>query len=339
MTGLVLVIGDPTGIGPEVLARALASAPAAVPHADVLLVGDAAVWKEAQRIAHVNLPAVPADRPGPITEEGVPFLDLPLADRSWRPGEVSPAAGRASAQWLERGVRLALDGIAEAVVFAPFNKQAIIRAGYPVRDEYDLCASLAHAEDHDEMNVIPHPAGTRAASDLLWVARATSHVPLREVAALLSTERVLRTIRLVHRVAMGVSATTPRIGVAALNPHVGEGGLLGDEEHRVIRPAIEAAARDGIAASGPHPADHIFRRARAGEFDVVVSMYHDQAQIATKLLGFERGVSVGVGYPFVLATPSHGTAFDIAGQGVADPGPMRQALVLAERLAGQRSGS
>lgn len=136
----------------------------------------------------------------------------------------------------------------------------------------------------------------------------------------------------------GASGATvaPRIGVAALNPHAGEGGLLGDEEVRIIRPAIEAAAAEGIAASGPHPADHVFRRARAGDFDVIVSMYHDQAQIATKLLGFDRGVSVGVGYPFVLATPSHGTAFDIVGTGRADPGPMLQALRIALRLAAVR---
>lgn len=338
MARLVLAIGDPTGIGPEVLAKALAEASEAASPSEWLVVGDAGVWAEAQRIARVDLPATPADRPRPLGRGGLPFLDLPPADRSWVRGQMSPAAGLAAAQWLQRAVRLVLDGLADAVVFAPLNKQAIIRAGYPVRDEYDLCASLAGVTDHDEMNVIPHPAGTRAGSDLLWVARATSHVPLREVAALLSKEGVLRTIRLAHRVATGAGAAAPRIGVAALNPHAGEGGLLGDEEHRVIRPAIEAAAQDGIAASGPHPADHIFRRARAGEFDVVVSMYHDQAQIATKLLGFERGVSVGVGYPFVLATPSHGTAFDIAGQGVADPGPMRQALVLAERLAEQRSG-
>jgi 4-hydroxythreonine-4-phosphate dehydrogenase len=206
-----------------------------------------------------------------------------------------------------------------------------------VRDEYDLCASLARVEDYDEMNVIPHPAGDRAGSDLLWVARATSHAAVREVPALLTADRILRTIRLAHRTAASAGAQLPRIGVAALNPHAGEGGLFGDEERRIIEPAIEAALAEGINATGPHPADHIFRRARSGDFDVVVSMYHDQAQIATKLLGFERGVSVGVGYPFVLATPSHGTAFDIVGKGIADAGPMAQALALANRLADART--
>lgn len=332
---LVLAIGDPTGVGPEVLARALSAAPA--PRPDVLLVGDAAVWKDAQRIAQVDLPAVPADRPGPISANGVPFLDLPPVDRSWRSGEMSPAAGRAAAQWLERAAQMALEGLADAVVFAPLNKQAMIRAGYPIRDEYDLCARLARVDDYDEMNVIPHPAGDGASGGLLWVARATGHASLREVPALLTVERVLRTIRLAHRVVIGAGANAPRIGVAALNPHAGEGGLLGDEEARVIAPAIEAAKQEGIAASGPHSADHIFRRAKAGALDVVVAMYHDQAQIATKLLGFDRGVSVGVGYPFVLVTPSHGTAFDIAGKGVANHGPMLAALRLAQRLASRAS--
>lgn len=324
MSRLAVVIGDPTGIGPEVLAKALAAGVTA----DLLLVGDPVVWEEAQRVGGVRVPAVPSSRPGPINPDGVPFLAMPPADRSWKVGGISPAAGRATAEWLKAAVRLAMDGAADAVVFAPLNKQAIIRAGYRVRDEYELIASLVDASDHDEVNVIPHPAG----GGLLWVARATSHVPLRDVPTLLTTGRVLRTIRLAHRVARAAGNTSPRIGVAALNPHAGENGAVGDEEIRVIRPAIEAANTERIDASGPHPADHIFRLARAGRFDAVVAMYHDQAQIATKLLGFDRGVSVGVGYPFITVTPSHGTAFDIAGKGVADPQPMIQALTLADRL-------
>lgn len=329
MVRLAVVMGDPAGIGPEVLVRALAEGI----RSEILLVGDASVWEEAQRVAGVALPARPADRPGHLGPAGVPCLDVPPPDRAWAPGQLSPAAGRAAVRWLETAVRLALDGCADAVVFAPLNKEAIMRAGFSVRDEYDLCAALARVEEHGEMNVIPHPAGTTAGGDLLWVARATGHVSLRDVPELLTVERVLRTIRMAHRVTVRAGASSPRIGVAALNPHAGEGGLLGDEEGRVIRPAIEAAVEGGISASGPHPGDHIFRRARNGDLDVVVAMYHDQAQIATKLLGFERGVSVGAGYPFVLTTPSHGTAFDIAGRGIADQRPMRQALVLAERLA------
>lgn len=328
MARLAVIMGDPTGIGPEVLAKALAGGSSQ----DILLIGDADVWQDAQEISGVKVGLIPADRPGNAAAGAVPFLHLPPEDRGWTRGLASAAAGRASAQWLERAVRLALDRAADAVVFAPLNKQAIIRAGYGVRDEYELCARLAHVDDHDEMNVIPHPAPS-AGERLLWVARVTGHVPFREIPAQLSRTRILRTIRLAHRVAAGAGAAPPAIGVAALNPHAGEGGLLGDEEERAIRPAIADAAAEGINAAGPIPADHVFRQARAGRFDVVVTMYHDQSQIATKLLGFEMGVSVGVGYPFVMTTPSHGTAFDIVGRGVADPRPMRQALTIAARLA------
>ncbi len=328
MAHLAVVIGDPTGIGPEVTAKALADAPGL----EVLLVGDLAVWEDAQRLSGVTLPAVSADRAGPV-RTSVPFQHLPPADRTWRRGEMSPSAGMAAAAWLRQAVRLALDGVVDGLVFAPLNKQAIIRAGFAVRDEYELCASLAGVREHDEMNVIPHPARADA---LLWVARVTSHVPLRDVPALLDIDKVLRTIRMAHAMAASMDPAPPRIGVAAFNPHAGEGGLLGDEEQRIIEPALRAATGDGMQVSGPHPADHIFRLARAGHLDVIVSMFHDQAQIATKLLGFERGVSVGVGFPFVMTTPSHGTAFDIAGKGTADARPMRQALALAERLAARR---
>ncbi|MBI3974778.1 MAG: 4-hydroxythreonine-4-phosphate dehydrogenase PdxA [Armatimonadetes bacterium] len=339
MARLAVAMGDPSGIGPEVLAQALPGWSAS----EVLLIGDAAVWRRAGETVGVTAAVRPARRPEPISPEGIPFLDLPTEER-WEVGRMSPAAGGAAARWLEQAVRLALDGAADAVVFAPLNKEAIIRAGYRIRDEYDLCASLAGVTDYDEVNVIPHPGG----GDLLWVARVTAHVPFREIPSLITTERVLRTIRLAHRISAGAGKAAagglddtrgkviPRIGVAALNPHTGEGGMLGDEEGRVIAPAVTAAAKEGIAVSGPYPADHIFRLARAGHLDVVVVMYHDQAQIATKLIGFERGVSVGVGYPFVLTTPSHGTALDIAGKGIADPGPMRQALTVAERLVAQR---
>jgi 4-hydroxythreonine-4-phosphate dehydrogenase len=328
MARLAVVMGDPTGIGPEVLARALGGGLSD----DVLLIGDADVWADAQESSGVRVGLIPADRPGAITGGGVPFLHLPPQDRTWTPGTMSPAAGRASARWLEEAVRLALGGAADAIIFAPLNKQAIIRAGYRIRDEYELCAQLAGVDDHDEMNVIPHPA-VPGSGRLLWVARVTGHRPFREVSGHLTRERILRTIRLAQRVAARTSPTPPSIGVAALNPHAGEGGLLGDEEERLIRPAIADALGDGIRAAGPIPADHVFRQARAGQFDVVVAMYHDQAQIATKLLGFEMGVSVGVGYPFVMTTPSHGTAFDIVGRGVADARPMRQALTIAARLA------
>lgn len=338
MARLAVVIGDPTGIGPEVLAKALASRVGVKTrdHDDLLLVGDVTVWRDAVERTGIRLPVVRSEQPGRTTSKGVPFLDVRADDRKWRLGEMSPAAGRATAAWMARGVRLAMDRVVDGLVFAPLNKQAIIDGGQSVRDEYELCAKLAGIEDYDEVNVIPHPAAPESGR-LLWVARATGHMPLREVPAQLTRERLIKTIRLVHRVALQAGATEkPRIGLAALNPHAGEGGLLGDEEERILAPVVVAAITEGMSVMGPIPADHIFRHARAGRFDVIVALYHDQAQIATKLLGFEMGVSVGIGYPFVMVTPSHGTAFDIAGKGVADHRPMAQALSIAARLSSGR---
>lgn len=324
MVRLAVAMGDPSGVGPEVLVKAL-SQPL---DGALLVVGDREVWARACAASGLHLALQPAEEPV-RPEGGIPFLQVDPPVPGWPQGRASAEAGRAAAAWLETAVRVALRGAADAVVFAPLNKQALRLAGLAVRDEYEFVAHLAGTKDHDEVNVIPHPAG----SGLLWVARATSHVPLREVPHLLDEDRVLRAVRLAHRVARRAGNPRPRVGVAALNPHAGEGGTLGDEEVRILAPAIRKAQVEGVEASGPYPADHVFRLARSGALDAVVALYHDQAQIATKLLGFERGVSVGVGYPFVMTTPSHGTAFDIVGTGRADPRPMRQALELAVALA------
>lgn len=324
MARIAVAMGDPSGVGPEVLAKALAGGL----ECEFVVVGDEAVWARACEVAGTVLPLVHAR--APVRGEGrVPFLQVDPPASGWPEGRASAEAGSAAARWLEGAVRLALQGQADAVVFAPLNKQALRLAGFSVRDEYELVARIAGVSEHEEVNVIPHPAGR----GLLWVSRATGHVPLREVPVLLDEDRVLRAIRLVHRMARLGGNPSPRVGVAALNPHAGEGGTLGDEEIRILAPAIRRAQAEGLTVSGPYPADHIFRIARAGALDAVVALYHDQAQIATKLLGFERGVSVGTGYPFVMTTPSHGTAFDIVGTGRADPRPMRQALELAIALA------
>lgn len=286
------------------------------------------MWAEACRVAGLQIMPLPAVTPTTIPGR-VPFLQVDPPTRKWPSGRASAEAGAAAVKWLEAAVHLALSGRADALVFAPLNKQALRLAGFSVRDEYELVAHLTNSPEHDEVNVIPHPAG----AGFLWVARVTSHVPLREVAGLLNEGRVLRALRLVHRMAVVTGHPAPRVGLAALNPHAGEGGTLGDEEVRILLPAIRKAQEERLAVFGPYPADHIFRVARTGALDGVVALYHDQAQIATKLLGFEQGVSVGVGYPFLLTTPSHGTAFDIVGTGLADPRPMRQALEIALALA------
>jgi len=204
-----------------------------------------------------------------------------------------------------------------------YRKQALQEAGSPYPDEHHLFASWTGATEFGEMNVLGE----------LWTARVTSHIALAQVAALLTGERVLKAIRLADRTLHRAGYAAPRIAVAALNPHGGEGGLFGREELDIIGPAVAAAQAEGIGAEGPYPADTIFLRARRGAVDAIVCMYHDQGQIAMKLLGFDRGVTVCAGLPVVLATPAHGTAFDIAGQGVANPGALGEAIRVAARLA------
>lgn len=323
MARVVVAMGDPSGVGPEVLVQALERAG----NQAYLVVGDRRVWEKACAVTGVSLLPVASEAPTRC-EGSVPFLQVDPPSLGWVVGRPSAEAGLAAAAWLQAAVRLALAGLSDAVVFAPLNKHALRLAGLTVRDEYEFVAHLAGVQHHDEVNLIPHPRG----NGLLWVARATSHVPLREVPSLLDEGRVLHAIRLAHGMARRAGHPDPHVGVAALNPHAGEGGTLGDEEVRILAPAILAAQRDGLRVSGPYPADHVFRIARSGTLDAVVALYHDQAQIATKLLGFEHGVSVGVGYPFVMTTPSHGTAFDLVGTGRADPRPMRQALELAATL-------
>ncbi len=210
----------------------------------------------------------------------------------------------------------------DALVYAPLNKQAMKLAGMMEEDEMHYLANqLGYTGYMSEINVC----------DGLFTIRVTSHVPLSAVAGLITHERILNATRLIHRTLVANGYPSPRIAVAALNPHAGEGGLMGTEEITTIGPAIEQAKVEGIAAEGPFPADTVFLAARAGRFDAVVTMYHDQGQIATKLLGFDRGVTIHGGLPLPVTTPAHGTAFDIAGKGIASVNALREAFGVAVR--------
>jgi 4-hydroxythreonine-4-phosphate dehydrogenase len=245
-------------------------------------------------------------------------------------GKVSIAAGRYALDCLRLGVEAMQRGKIDAFVYAPLNKQAMKMAGMREEDEMRFFARLLnHAEPCSEINICGG----------LWTTRVTSHVPLRAVAGLISAERVLEAVRMIHRSLEANGVISPRVAVAALNPHAGEGGLLGTEESSAIAPGIARARAEGIAAEGPFPADTVFIAAKRGDFDGVVTMYHDQGQIATKLLGFDRGVTLLAGLPFPITTPAHGTAFDIAGKGIASTGPIEQAFAIAARLAQTRAGS
>lgn len=324
-----LMLGDPTGIGPEIAARVLASG-AAGGGARVAVVGDARVLELGMRDAGVRVPYTvfrsieDVDWPS----SAVPVVDLANCDPGRLPrGEVSDDAGRISGETLERMIEWSRAGRLDAISFAPLNKAALHRGGWHYPDEHQMFARLTgHAGFFGEMNVIPEFA----------TFRVTSHVALRQAIELITPDRIEAALRLADATLRALGHNPPRIGVAALNPHCGENGLFGDEEIRIIRPTVERLRAGGIDASGPISSDTIFLRARRGEFDGVVMMYHDQGQIATKLLGFNKGVTVTAGLKTVFTTPAHGTAFDIVGRGKADPGALEYALRLAARLAAAR---
>lgn len=325
-----LMLGDAAGIGPEITVKALASG-ALEGVARVALFGDRRVLEIGIREAGVGIRyTTHASLAGADREPGVPLVDLGNVDPGLiSKGRASATAGRACIQTLQVLIDHALAGELDAICFAPINKAALHLGGSPYNDGAGLIASMTGFEgDFGEMNVIPQ----------FSTFRVTSHVSLREALDLITPERICRVVRLADRTFSGMGKARPRLGVAALNPHAGDAGLFGDEEIRIISPAVRQLQAEGLRVTGPIPADTIFLRAREGEFDAVVMMYHDQGQIATKLLGFDKGVTVQAGQPLVITTPAHGTAFDIAGQGRADAGSMEYALRLAARLAAERAG-
>lgn len=322
---VAVVMGDATGIGPELVVKSLAAKDTRS-RCRPAVIGDARVIKEALNIAQVSLKIVPRKDWREVSgEEGLlEIFDLHnLHPQDYKMGEVSALAGRACLEYLEMAVAQAKAGEVQAVVFAPLNKLAMKLGGSPFNAELEHLAKLTQAENYGEINYL----------EPLWTSRVTSHIGFREIVNNLHPEGILRAIKLLHSTMKKGGIKNPQIGVAALNPHGGEKGLFGPEEETIISPAIDRARQEGISARGPFPADTIFVRARKGEFSGIVSMYHDQGQIATKILGFDRGVTIAGGLPIIVTTPAHGTAHDIAGKGIADVGAFQTALHLAVRMA------
>ena len=333
---LALTMGDPCGIGPEIIVRAAAAGlggPAVV-------IGDVAVMRRAVAQCGLLLPIAevdeigdaPAAPPGSLAVWQPPgLLDGAspahrLADLSM--GRVDARAGAAAARCIEAGARLALAGKVSALVTAPIHKEALSAAGVNFPGHTEMLQAAAGGV----------PVRMMLANKELRVVLVTIHVSLRRAIEALDFEAVLGTLRIAHRAAASWGMTAPRIAVAGLNPHAGEGGLFGDEELRFITPAVAAARAEGIAASGPYAPDTVFMRARnapghPGEFDMVVAMTHDHGLIPVKYLGVAEGVNVTLGLPFVRTSPDHGTAFDIAGRGIADPASLLSAVSMARRLS------
>jgi 4-hydroxythreonine-4-phosphate dehydrogenase len=327
-----LMLGDVTGIGPEIACKVLASG-AIKELAQVVVIGDARVLELGMHDARA---ALPYTRYGTIDDvrfsrSDIPLVDLGNIDPGLYPrGAASPDSGRVTGDTLKTMIDFALAGKLDGICFAPLNKGALHSGGWKFHDEHQMFAKLTgHEGFFGEMNVIRE----------FSTFRVTSHVALRTAVDMITPERITSAVRLAADTLAAAGHANPRIGVAALNPHNGENGLFGDEEIRIISPTVDALRAEGIECTGPISSDVIFLKALRGEFDGVVMMYHDQGQIATKLLGFNKGVTVTAGLKTVFTTPAHGTAYDIVGQGRADPGAMEHALRLAAQIAASRMAS
>jgi 4-hydroxythreonine-4-phosphate dehydrogenase len=333
MTGkplIALAMGDPAGISPELTAKLVAQ-DAIRARCRLLVIGDRRVFDQGAKVGGLT-PELTA------VEQGADFDDLPddalfldlghLDPARVERGVASLAGGQFALANYKRALEFGRDGRVDAVCFTPFNKAAMRLARSDYDDEIAFSAEIVGLKTPaSEFNVLGE----------LWNARVTSHIPLRDVAAKLSGERIRRALMLTDACMRKAGFARPRIAVAGLNPHAGDGGNFGREEIDVIAPVVEAGKREGMAVEGPFPADTVFLRAKAGAFDAVLTMYHDQGQIAMKLMGFDRGVTLLGGFPFPICTPAHGTAYDIAGQGIASVGAGRAAVLLAAEMAARRA--
>jgi len=332
---LLVTMGDPAGIGPEIVARAAAAGALD----DAVVVGDPGVLRRAARCCGLQIPVAVSDDPAgrAAAPAGTLFVcppvGLPEGLAALPFGAVDARAGAAAARCIEQAVAWVRAGRGRAIVTAPIHKEAFAAAGAPWPGHTEMLQQLAAAPGE-----APPPVRMMLANDELRVVLVTIHLSLRRAIDALSIEGIEQTLRIADAALRRAGIAAPRIAVAGLNPHAGEGGLFGDEEIRLISPAIERARAAGIAASGPFAPDTVFMRARdaagkPGEFDAVVAMTHDHGLIPVKYLGVEQGVNVTLGLPFVRTSPDHGTAFDIAGRGVADPASLLAALRMARRLA------
>lgn len=325
---LAWVLGDPAGIGPELVAKSLVAANTRGMCRPVI-VGPMWLLQRGMRVAGVNATVArcDADKTDQVPAGTVPVVDSGWPEQEFPYGVLSAAAGKLTIEMLRAAMDMARAKRVDGVVFGPLNKEALSKGGNPYKDELHLFADWLGDTDASEIN---------AAAGLV-TTRVTSHIPLKDVAANIRPDRIMLAIRMLHSTLRETGAENGRIGVAALNPHGGEHGLCGTEEIEIIGPTIARAQAEGLQALGPFPADTIFLRAKKGEFQGIVIMYHDQGQIATKLLGFDQGVTIQGGLSVVTTTPAHGTAFDIAGKGVANPGAFQEAVRLAARMAAART--
>ncbi len=314
---LAIIPGDPNGVGPELLARLLA-APETFERANLTVIGDRHVIEAGFAAAGLDV-----DLDGGNRFAFQPFDTIDAADVT--PGEATRKGGLSILACLDRALEMAAGGEVDGIMFLPFNKAAMHMADLGHEDEIRWMAKWwgERANHVGEINIM---AG-------LWTSRVTSHVPLKDVASLMSGEAIFEAIRLLDDNLRASGIARPRLGVAALNPHAGDGGNFGTEEIEIIAPAVARARAQQIKADGPYPSDTVFLKAKAGDFDGVVTMYHDQGQIAMKMMGFDGGVTVLAGMPVPIGTPAHGTAYDIVGKGIASLQSTQNAFEILTSMA------
>ena len=328
---LAITMGDPAGVGPEIIVKACRRL---MPRLEagglrLLVIGHRSQFDAARELLHDAL-----EFNGPLGFLGAAEEQVPI-----RWGEVAPEAGRFAYLAVERAVALAQSGEIDAIVTAPLNKEALNLAGYHYAGHTDMLAALTHTRS--SVMLLAHGD--------MRVGHVTTHVALADVPKLLTPERLRRTIDLTHGAVRDLGIAAPRVAVAALNPHAGEGGLFGRQDIEITTPVIEQCRAAGLDVSGPVPGDTVFVKLRARQFDAVVAMYHDQGHIPVKLLGFDvdpttgtwralSGVNITLGLPVIRTSVDHGTAFDIAGKGIANEESLIEAIDYAERLAARRKG-
>jgi 4-hydroxythreonine-4-phosphate dehydrogenase len=321
---IAITMGDAAGVGPEIIVKALLSRQIY----DIccpLVIGDAGAMSEALRLVESPIRLRPIDGVDELLGNygTIDLIDLHNLDpKDITIGRVCRACGKAAMEYIIKAADLALTDKVRALVTAPINKEATVQAGYGDIGHLEFLARISRTAEYATMLV----------SGTLRVVHLTTHYSLKDACALVTKEKILARLKLTDSSFRKWGVAGPRIGVAALNPHAGEGGLFGSEEIEQIIPAIKEAQNLGINARGPFPADSIFVRAIGGEFDVVLAMYHDQGHIAVKVHGFEDSVSVALGLPFVRTSVDHGTAFDIAGKGVAQSRSLEEAIKMAVSL-------
>ena len=323
---VAVTMGDASGIGPEIIIKAFQNAEIQNT-VRTIVIGDARILRSALKFAKGQVPeinAVKSVREARFIRNLIDVLDLENLEPSRvKVGQICAPCGKAAIEYLEKATTLAMNKEVDAIATAPINKEAIRKAGFKYPGHTELLAKKTKTKNYAMMFV----------SDPFWIMLVTTHLPLNKVSKAITKKKVLQTIKLANEFLYNIRGKKPKIGVAGLNPHAGEGGMFGNEEKKAIKPAIDEALKLGINVKGPISPDGIFYLAKVGLFDIVIAMYHDQGLIPLKLLSFNKSVNVTVGLPIIRTSVDHGTGFDIAGKGWANPTSLIEAIKVAAHFA------